>query len=194
MAGSARYTALLDACVLYPAPVRDLLMSLASAQLFHARWTDRIQDEWVESLLTQRPDLDPKALANTVTLMNKAVLDSTVVQYESLIDTLTLPDPNDRHVLAAAIRGHADAIVTFNLVDFPSAYLADFDIEVQHPDDFIANQFELHQLRAIGAVKGMRQRLKNPPLSPDQLADSLERCGLPQSANYLRQDIVAILI
>lgn len=119
MAGFFRYTVVLDACVLYPAPLRDLLLSLASAGMFGARWTEMIQDEWQRNLLKNRPDLKDQ-IPRTVELMNSAIEDCLIQGYERLIDSFALPDPNDRHVLAAAIAGHADAIVTFNLKDFPA--------------------------------------------------------------------------
>lgn len=175
MAGSARYTAVLDACVLYPAPIRDMLLSLAVEGLYHARWTDQIQNEWVDNLLQNRPDIEREKLVRTTELMTRSVLDSQIEGYESIINILQLPDPNDRHVLAAAIIGHADAIVTFNLKDFPQDALDQYHIEAQHPDDFIANQFELQQLAAINATKKMRHRLKNPPRSADDLANKYER-------------------
>lgn len=112
-------TVLFDACVLYPAPLRDLLMRLAATDLFRARWSDAIHDEWIRSVLTQRPDLEAQ-LARTRQLMDAHVMDCLVTGYEPLIDTLGLPDPGDRHVLAAAIIGRADLIVTKNLRDFPA--------------------------------------------------------------------------
>ena len=185
MAGSARYTAVLDANTLYPAPLRDLLLSLAVAGLYHARWTTRIQDEWVRNLVQNRPDIAGR-LASLVELMNRAVPDCLIQNYEPLIDALTLPDPDDRHVLAAAITGHADAIVTFNLKDFPGAVLARYNIEAQHPDDFVMNQLELRELDALAAIKAMRSRLRRPPQSAAELITTLERAGLPATAARLR--------
>lgn len=186
MAGSARYTALLDANTLYPAPVRDLLLSLAVAGLYHARWSTRIHEEWTRNLALQRPEIAER-LPQIVQLMNTAVPDSLVTGFEPLIDGLHLPDPDDRHVLAAAIVGHADAIVTFNLKDFPADVLARHELEALHPDDFVMNQLELRQLDALAAIKTMRARLRNPPVSAADLIGILERCGLPQSAARLRQ-------
>lgn len=186
MSGSARYTAILDACVLYPAPLRDLLLSLARAGLFHARWTSQIQDEWVRNLLVKRPDLKSADLARTCEAMNASVLDCLVENYEAVAATLTLPDPGDHHVLAAAIIGHADAIITFNLKDFPADVLAIYNIEAQHPDDFIANQLDLRQLEALAAIKAMRARLRNPPKTAGELIDTLERNRLPLTASILR--------
>ncbi|HVM79005.1 MAG TPA: PIN domain-containing protein, partial [Stellaceae bacterium] len=125
----ARFTVVYDACVLYPAPLRDLLLQLATANLFRAKWTGAIHDEWIRNLLAARPDLDPATLARTRELMDKAVPDSLVTGYEYLIPTIELPDPNDRHVVAAAIHARADAIVTSNLLDFPNGSLAPYNLE-----------------------------------------------------------------
>lgn len=187
MAGSARYTAILDACVLYPFSLRDLLLSLARDGLFHARWSRRIEEEWVGSLLRQRPDLEEAALRRTCALMTEAVPDSLVHGWEGLEAGLAgLPDTDDRHVLAAAICGHADAIVTFNLADFPAAVLAPFGIEAQHPDDFLLNQLDLNPIAALKSIKAMRGRWRRPAVSADEFATALERLQLPLTASRLR--------
>ena len=126
--------AVYDANILYPAPLRDLFIRLAQAGLVRGRWTETIHDEWVRNVLKDNPHLSSERLARTRTLMNEAVRDSVINGYEDLIDSLTLPDPDDRHVLAAAIHGDAEVIVTFNLKDFPAATLDHFGIEAQHPD------------------------------------------------------------
>lgn len=115
----SRRTVVYDACVLYPAPLRDLLMLLALADLVHARWSSRIHEEWMRGVLAARPDLRREQLERTRDLMDAYVRDGLVTGYEFLIPDLILPDPEDRHVLAAAIHSAADAIVTFNLDDFP---------------------------------------------------------------------------
>ena len=127
------FTALFDACVLYPAPLRDLLLRLAFTGLFRARWTDRIHEEWIRNLLKKRLDLRRDALERTRRLMNDSVPDCLVTEYEDLIEGLSLPDSNDRHILAAAIQSGCDVIVTYNLSDFPPSYLEKFAIEAQHP-------------------------------------------------------------
>lgn len=132
----ATFTALYDACVLYPAPLRDLLMRLALTDLFRARWTDQIHDEWIRNLLANRADLTAEQLERTRTLMNSHVRDCLVTGYEPLIEGLALPDPDDRHVLGAAIRACASVIVTFNLKDFPANVLEPLGVERQHPDAF----------------------------------------------------------
>ena len=124
---------LYNACVLYPAPLRDLLMRLALTGLFQARWTDRIHDEWTRNVLADRPDITAASLARGRGLMDQHVPDSLVTGYEPLIATLTLPDPDDRHVLAAAVHGGAGFIVTFNLSDFPASVLSQYHIEAIDP-------------------------------------------------------------
>ena len=113
MAGHARYTAVLDACVLYPMALSDALMSLASKGLFAGKWTTRIEDEWIRNLEEQRPDLIG-LLTTRRDAMRDAVLDWEVQEasWQALAPSLVLPDPDDVHVLAAAIAGHADCIVT----------------------------------------------------------------------------------
>jgi len=140
----ATFTALFDACVLYPAPLRDFLMRLALTDLFRPRWTEQIHDEWIRNLLQNRSDLTAEQLQRTRTLMNSHVRDCVVTGYEPLIDGLTLPDPDDRHVLAAAIRTRASVIVTCNLKDFPQEVLGPLGLEAQHPDEFITHLIDLN--------------------------------------------------
>jgi len=185
MAGSARYTAILDANVLYPNLLRDLLLSMASAGLYHARWTSQINDEWTRNLVANKPEVAPK-IALLLELVNQAVPDCLVENYASLIDSLVLPDPDDRHVLAAAIAGHADAIVTINLNDFPEEVLAQHGIEAQHPDDFVMNQLELRPFEALEVIKRVRARMRNPARSSADLIQMLEKNALPQTAQYLK--------
>ena len=124
-----------DACVLYPAPLRDLLVRLANTGVVRARWSAAILDECFRNILENRPELKPEALQRTRELMTRAVPDCMVTGFEQLIDGLVLPDADDRHVLAAAIRAGAQAIVTFNLDDFPAERLQPYNIEAKHPDD-----------------------------------------------------------
>lgn len=192
MAGNYRYTAVLDACVLYPAPLRDLLLNLATEGVFRARWTEKIHAEWTHNLLKKRPDLHPDKLARTVALMNEAVDDCLVLNYEYLIDSLTLPDPDDRHVLASAIVGHADAIVTFNLKDFPEVAVSPHGIEILHPDDFLIAQYDLNPIGMLSIVKAHRERLRKPPKSVDEFITTCEQQGLPQLCAVLRQAVELI--
>lgn len=116
--------AIYDANILYPAPLRDLLIRIAQSGLVLARWSETIHDEWTRNVLKANPHLSAERLARTRSLMNKAVRDCLVTGHKKLIATLSLPDPEDRHVLAAAICAKASVIVTFNLKDFSAKTLA----------------------------------------------------------------------
>ncbi len=178
-------TAVCDANVLYPAPLRDLLMRLAQVELFRARWTDRIHDEWKRNLLAKSPGLTQEKLDRVSRLMDDAILDASVTGYEDLIEGLSLPDPDDRHVLAAAIRGEAGVIITFNLRDFPGDRLAPLGIEAQHPDEFISGLAGMDVAKVVQAVRLQRAALKNPPVDADQLLDVLRRQGLARTTALL---------
>ena len=182
----SRFTVLFDACVLYPAPLRSLLMWLAEKDLFRARWTEQIHDEWIRSLLKSRPDLTRDKLDIVRVRMNDHVQDALVTGFEELIPSLVLPDADDRHVLAAAIHGRADVIVTKNLRHFPAETLARYGIEAQHPDQFIRHLLDLDPFAVCESVKCQRQSLKNPPMTVDEFLDCLERQALPQTVAILR--------
>ncbi|MGI8543180.1 MAG: PIN domain-containing protein [Aridibacter sp.] len=152
--------AVLDACVLYPAPLRDFLMHLAVLDIFQARWTEQIHDEWIRNVLLNRPDLKSEQLERTRQLMNAHTRDAVV---EYLIDSLELPGKNDRHVLAAAISSKADLIVTFNLRDFPKNELSKHHVKAVHPDIFITSLFEDYKDLVFLAAQRQWQSLKNPP-------------------------------
>jgi predicted nucleic acid-binding protein len=179
------YPVVLDACVLYPARLRDLLMHLGLAGLYQPKWSDTIQNEWKRNLLKQRPDIKPEVLEHTTTLMNRALPDANVTGFESLIEGLKLPDKDDRHVLATAIRSNAEVIVTMNLKDFPADVLSEFDIEALHPDEFISDLFDLNHATALEAVRRQRIALKNPPMSTGEFLDMLLKQGLPMTVKAL---------
>ncbi len=180
------FTAIYDACVLYPAPLRDFLMHLALSDLFRAKWTDAIHEEWIASVLEDRPDLKRERLERTRELMNAHVRDCLVTEYEDLIPALTLPDPDDRHVLAAAIHCGADVIVTCNLEDFPAETLAKYGIEAQHPDEFIMHLLDLAPHVVCGAARRQRESLRNPSKTVDEYLAALQRQSLAQTVVALR--------
>jgi hypothetical protein len=174
----SHYCALLDANTLYPAPMRDVLLQLAVTDLFKAKWTADIHREWIEALLRNEPHRNRAALERTRDMMDCATRDCLVTGYESLIPSLTLPDSDDRHVLAAAIVGKCDVIVTQNLQDFPITALEPFGIEVQHPDEFLVNHLNLASGIFCGAIRTIRKRLVNPPYSVCEYLDTLTQQGL----------------
>ena len=181
------FTVVYDACVLYPAPLRDLLIRIANTGLVRARWTEHILDECFENLLAQRPDLDPKALARTRQLMTEAVPDCLVSGHEELIKGIDLPDADDRHVVAAAIRCGAQVIVTFNLDDFPPHRLAAYNLEAQHPDDFVLDSIDLSPGMVVRVMEEQLAPLRNPPVDLPRLLDTLRGLGLVQSVARLRE-------
>jgi len=189
---SSRFTVVYDACVLYPAPLRDLLMHLALSDMYRARWSDMIHDEWTRNVLASRPDLTPEQLNRTRQMMNAHVRDCLVTAFEYLIPSIKLPDPDDRHVVAAAIHSGASLIVTFNIRDFPTEALKPYNLAVQHPDDFIVDLLDLHPSGVLEAVVGHRRSLKKPPKTADEYLDTLLAQGLTQSVAVMRQWTVAI--
>ncbi|MCE9555164.1 MAG: PIN domain-containing protein [Planctomycetes bacterium] len=180
-------TTIYDANILYPAPLRDLFIRLAQAGIVRAKWTETIHDEWTRSVLKDHPDLSAERIARTRSLMNEAVRDCLVTEYEDLIESLSLPDADDGHVLAAAIRVGAKGIVTFNLKDFPSEELARFDIEAIHPDTFVVELLDVAPEVVCAVVKRQREALRNPPKSVDELLATLEGQGLPRAVARLRK-------
>ncbi len=179
------FTVVFDACVLYPAPLRDFLMWLGLSGRFRARWSQEIHAEWKRNLLLNRPDLTQAQLDRTSDLMDKAIPDGLVEGYEDLISGLQLPDADDRHVLAAAIRCNASVIVTFNQKDFPAALLAPFGIESQHPDEFVDNLLDLDPAAVVAAAQRQRAQLQNPALDVSRYLEILLRQGLVQTAKTL---------
>jgi predicted nucleic acid-binding protein len=181
------FTVLFEACVLYPNVLRNLLMYLALTDLFRARWTAQIQDEWIRSVLRDYPDIPVSRLETSRNLMNEHVREGLIIDYEGLIPALTLPDPNDRHILAAAIQANTDVIVTSNLKDFPVHILKPYGVQAQHPDEFIAELIDLDPIRVCRAVRTHRMSLKNPPKDAKEFLDILRKQSLVISASLLEE-------
>lgn len=182
----ARFSVVLDACVLYPAPLRDLLMRLALTDVFKAYWTDDIHEEWIRAVLRQGKH-PRERLERVRDLMDMHVRDAKVTGHESIMKILDLPDPDDRHVLAAAIRCNADAIVTFNQKDFPAAVLQQYAIDAIHPDDFIYYQLDMAAPVCCKAIRSQRLALKNPKIEVDEFLSILQKQQLPQTVSKLRE-------
>ncbi len=160
-------------------------MWLALSGRFRARWTQEIHCEWKRNLLKNCPDLTMEQLDRTSGLMDQAIPDACVHDYEDLITGLTLPDCDDRHVLAAAIRCGASVIVTFNQKDFPCKTLEPFGIEAQHPDEFVDNLFGLDPAAVVAAAQKQRRQLKMPAMDVETFLDLLQRQGLVKSVQAL---------
>jgi hypothetical protein len=180
------FKAILDACVLYPAPVRDILLSFAGEGLFQPKWTGQIQEEWIRNLLINRPDLTRSQLEALVQTMNTAFPDANVIEYEDRIELIELPDKDDRHVVAASIISESRLIITFNLKDFPSTRLKRYGVEALHPDDFLVELFNIDGHKGYQAFEKQVNRLKNPPVESDELLRILTKSGLPKTATVLK--------
>ena len=182
----ATFTVIYDANVLWPNTVRDLLIRVAQARLVRARWTDQILDETFRTLLAKRPDLVPDRLVRTRTLMNKAIPDVLVSGYEPLIRILELPDPDDRHVLAAAIKAGAQMIVTDDKGDFPADRLAPWGVEACSADHFAHAMVDLDPKRIFVILQQMADSRIRPPMSVEDVLTTLERSGLVETVAALR--------
>ena len=183
----ANFTVVYDACLLYPASIRDLAVELARTGLLRAKWTIRIHAEWINALIRQRPELDRSRLERVAALMNSGVTDCLVTGFESLEAGLTeLPDPDDRHVLAAAIHSGAQEVVTFNLRDFPDTVLRPYGIRAVHPDVFVEHLLDLNPEAVCEAIRRIRRRLVNRPTTAEEILAKYESQGLAVSASILR--------
>lgn len=185
------FTVVYDACVLHPAPLRDLLVRIANTGIVRARWSERILDECFDSILSRRPDLSAPALSRTRALMCDAVPDCIVKGFEHLENALELPDDSDKHVLAAAIRCGAQAIVTFNLRDFPDHVLQRYEIEAKHPDEFVLDSIDLAPAAVARCVTEQAAACRNPPLTVAQVLDQLRTAGLVRSVARLHEHFQA---
>lgn len=179
--------AVLDACVLYSAPLRDFLLRLAEAKLFAPFWSEEIQSEWTRRLLENRPDLKRENLERTRRKMNLHFPRGHVWGYEAITSTLHLPDTNDRHVLAAAIHVKAEYIVTNNLADFPNAILQFYNVEAVLPDELVMRLIQKRPDRVLKVVKLHRSRLIRPPRTVGEYLATLEEQGLYKTVAFLRQ-------
>lgn len=175
-----------DANVLYSIVMTDLLLSLGVAELLRPRWTTQIHEEWMRNLLADRPELDPAKIERRREMMDVALDDCLITDYEALIPTSQLPDADDRHVLAAAIHAQADVILTSNLRDFPAAALAPHDLVAQRPDEFLTRLVEQHPAAVQAVIAEMRARKTRPPVSLAEMLQKLAQQNLPQFVERLR--------
>lgn len=186
----ARFSAVLDACVLVPIAQADTLLCLAETDLYRPLWSTRILDEAVRTLETIHPDMKRSGAARArADVMNTAFDDACVDGWEHLLHAINLPDENDRHVVAAAILGRADLIITSNLKDFPATVLDRFHLEAQSPDEFLMNQLDLDPERVMAALRVQAAATRNPPLTVADVLGRLERCGAHEFAASARRQL-----
>lgn len=185
----SRYAALLDACVLVPIALSDTLLRLAEHDLYRPLWSTRILHETTTAIERVHPELADGRARHRAAAMTTAFPDALVTGWEPLVDGITLPDLDDRHVVAAAIRGRADVIVTANTKDFPAGVLDGLDITVQAPDLFLIDQLDLAPTATMRALHQQARATRRPPLTPDALLGHLAACGVPSFAAAARQQL-----
>jgi len=174
--------AILDANVLYPFLLRDLLLSLAQQYLYVPKWSDDIEREWSSHLIQDRPDIEPQKIMRITDEMNRSFENAKVYGYKEIENQLQLTDPDDRHVLAAAIVSESNVIVTFNLKDFNTEYLRKYNIDAVHPDKFVTGLIDQGEEQAKWALRKMILRRTNPPISGNDLIGRLKKSGLPETS------------
>ncbi|MBB3149789.1 hypothetical protein FHS21_006243 [Phyllobacterium trifolii] len=181
--------AIYDACVLYPFHLRNLLIYCAVDRLVDARWTDEIHDEWIRNLIANTPELSEERLTKTRKLMNAVLPDATVSGYENLIPGIALPDPDDRHVVAAAIRAGASQIVTWNVRDFPSKELSKHGLARKTPDQFLIDLYSQWPEAVLAVTANARRNLRKTGLSAAEFIVSLKRQKLTRFVDEIEKHI-----
>lgn len=177
-----RYTAVLDACVLVPIALADTLLRVAEKGLYRPLWSSRILAEAQRATDEIHPGID---VGRRFTSMGEAFGDALVTDWEELKPGIRLPDGDDRHVVAAAVRGGADAIITANLADFPATALRPFGLEAVHPDNFLLDQLDLSPPTIVQVIHEQAVHTRKPPLTPRDLATLLSRAGVPGFADEI---------
>lgn len=183
MIHSVKFTAVLDTNVIYPIAIRDLLFWFAHYDLYTPKWSENIFAEWKTVLL--RKGISEEEAYKRTQKANLAFPDALVQNYSGLVEQFNLPDVDDRHVLAAAIKANANVIVTNNLKDFPEEYLDSFGLKAKSADDFLTDIIDLNQDIAVKAFREMVLNKKNPAMDEYQVLDSLRKVGLEDTATYL---------
>jgi predicted nucleic acid-binding protein len=179
--------AVCDACVLYPFHQRNILVQAAVDGIYSARWTDEIHDEWTRNLLANIPEIPPQRLQQTRRLMEMALPDARITGFHHHIDGLNLPDPQDRHVVAAAIKANASLILTWNLRDFPASALKEHALECLTPDAFLASLYDRTPELIVATLSNARRNLSKSGVSALGFLDILMAHGLTELAARLRE-------
>jgi predicted nucleic acid-binding protein len=181
------YAAVLDANVLVPSALCDTLLRLAADGFYRPLWSLQILKEVEHTILRIRPNLQPAQVVRRINAMRATFLDANVEGWEEVTAGLDLPNPDDRHVLAAAIAGGAQAIVTFNGKDFPADRLAPRGIEARHPDEFLLDQLDLAPSSMLEVLVHQAADLSNPPMDLAGLLNNLSRCNVPNFVEAARR-------
>jgi hypothetical protein len=181
--------AVFDACILYPFHVRNILVQAAVDRLVEARWTDEIHDEWIRNLATSAPAIPMERLQNTRRLMNDALPEAMVSGYKHHVPAVNLPDPDDRHVVAAGIAAGAAIILTWNLRDFPANELKRFGLRRETPDAFMTGLYDKVPDLTIGSLANARRNLSKTQVSASGFIGILKSQDLTQLAQRVQKHI-----
>ncbi len=187
----ARFTAFLDACVLVPIAPCDTLLRMADCGAFRPLWSERVEDKALRALCEIHPSIDPSRFHSRFRSMNKAFEDARVSGWEPFVEGLELPDPNDRHVLAGAVRGRADVIVTENVRDFPATALSPLGLEAVRLDDLLLTQFDLNVAATVQIVSDQARAMDSPRVTEDELLRPLARSGAPRFSEAVEAAMAA---
>lgn len=178
------FPAFFDTCTLYGSTLNDLILWLAEGGAFRPLWSDGVMRELRKNLVEAGHDED--LIDKRLTQMQVAFPDAMVDGYERLVSGMTC-DEKDRHVLAAAVRANADVLVTFNLKDFPNACVADYEIQIVHPDEFLLDQFDLYPKLVLETLQRLVDIYANPSITMDDLFERLIRSGVPKFVEEVRR-------
>lgn len=176
---------LVDACVLHSACCRDLLIQCDIDGHFRLRWTELILAETELSILRRRPDLTSNQIRRTFKLMNQACPEGLQIYDQQRYRQLRLPDPDDNHILAAAISTQSEIILTFNLKDFPSRILNKYQIKAQHPDDWLSKFYQSNPSDLLSSLEKCRTRLRSPALNIREYKSELKKCSLSRLSSLV---------
>ena len=174
----------LDTNVIYPLWLRDILLWFAFYDLFIPKWSSTIFDEWIRVM--QRKGISHREALRRVKVMNDAFPDAQVKNYESIISSLDLPDQNDRHVLAAAIRSKSSFIITRNLKDFPSIILNPFGIQAVSPDLFLSALVKIYPIQTVLAFRKLVKNKTRPPFTEEEVLLILQKNNLRKTAKEIK--------
>jgi hypothetical protein len=177
-----------DANALYASALRDILIELALEAIIGLRWSSAVLDELSRALVNTRPEYTTDKALRLVTAMMAALPDASVPPSNPPAISVNLPDADDAHVVLAAHHGGCEAVLTFNLDDFPAATLGQLQppLTALHPDAFLVDMLAFHPAPVLSVIERVRQNLRAPPMSVAQYADSLTRSALPQTAELVR--------
>jgi predicted nucleic acid-binding protein len=178
-----RYAVVLDACVLVPVALADTLLRIAERDIYRPLWSARIVAEAGGAIEEIHPEIPPEQVQRRFAAMDDTFEDARVDGWEELEGTVVLPDRDDRHVVAAAIRGRADAIVTANVRHYPVGILGPLKLDVIHPDDFLLDQMDLAPRIVLDVLREQAAHTRRPPLTPVDLIARLARAGVPRFAD-----------